>query len=275
MKIYQVLNNNVVTCIDKGKEVVYIGTGIGFHKKSMDDLEEEKIQQKYILTTNALTEQLINLMEQTPSVYLEIVSNIIERSKQVLQKELNENLFITLTDHIAFTIERYQKGFVIKNAFRWDIKKLYENEFLLGKYAIQLIHEQLNIDFEDDEAAFIALHIMNAEFNVGIDVMEQITKVIRDVMKIILYDCGKEIDEDSLIYLRLMNHLKYFAQRIMSKTPYEEKDNPLIDVIVNNYPKAYACSLKIKEFICESYACEISQEELVYLSIHIQRLLDV
>ena len=110
MKIYQVLNNNVVTCIDKGKEVVYIGTGIGFHKKSMDDLEEEKIQQKYILTTNALTEQLINLMEQTPSVYLEIVSNIIERSKQVLQKELNENLFITLTDHIAFTIERYQKG---------------------------------------------------------------------------------------------------------------------------------------------------------------------
>ena len=69
MKIYQVLNNNVVTCIDKGKEVVYIGTGIGFHKKSMDDLEEEKIQQKYILTTNALTEQLINLMEQTPSVY--------------------------------------------------------------------------------------------------------------------------------------------------------------------------------------------------------------
>ena len=37
----------------------------------------------------------------------------------------------------------------------------------------------------------------------------------------------------------------------------------------------FSGSLKIKEFICESYACEISQEELVYLSIHIQRLLDV
>lgn len=274
MKIYQVLNNNVVTCLEDGKEVIFIGTGIGFRKKPMDDLDEEKVQQKYLLATNATTEQLIKLMEETPPVYFEIVNDIITKAKKDLNKELNENLYITLADHISFSVERYQKGMVMKNAFLWDIKKLYKDEFKIGIYAIEKINQCLQIKFNEDEAAFIALHIMNAEFNIGIDVMEQITSVIREVLKIILYDCRKEIDEDSLIYLRLMNHLKYFAQRVMSQTPYEDKDSPLLDIIMRNYPKAYHCSLKIKDFIKDTYACEISQEEIVYLSIHIQRLLD-
>lgn len=274
MKIYQVLNNNVVTTLDNGKEVVLIGTGLGFKKKPNDDIDEAKIQQKYLLAANILTQQLIELMEQTPPVYFDIVTSIIELAKQKLKKELNSNLYLTLTDHIAFTIERYEKGMVIKNAFLWDIKKLYQPEFEVGMSAIELIAQELHIQFNEDEAAFIAIHIMNAEFNMGIDMMERITKIINDVMKIIMYHCHKDVDEDSLIYLRLINHLKFFAQRILSQTPYQDKENPLLSVVQKSYASAYECSLKIKTFILKEYACEISEEELVYLSIHIQRLLD-
>ena len=274
MKVYQVLNNNVVTVLDHGKEIVLIGTGLGFKKKPNDDIDETKIQQKYLLATNVLTQQLIELMEQTPPEYFDIVTRIIEIAKNQLKKELNSNLYLTLTDHIAFTIERYEKGMVIKNAFLWDIKKLYQPEYEVGLAALDLIDERLHIRFTEDEAAFIAIHIMNAEFNMGIDMMERITKIINDVMKIIMYHCHKDIDEDSLIYLRLINHLKFFAQRILSQTPYQDKENPLLGVVQESYASAYACSLKIKAFIHKEYDCEISQEELVYLSIHIQRLLD-
>ena len=36
--------------------------------------------------------------------------------------KLNENIYLTLTDHISFAISRAEKNLEIKNAMLWDIK---------------------------------------------------------------------------------------------------------------------------------------------------------
>lgn len=274
MRVYQVLNNNVVTSLDDGKEVIVIGTGIGFQKKPEDDIDESKIQSKFYPANNTLTQQMIHLMEETPEEIIDIVVEIVRQTEKEIDASLNNGIYLTLTDHISFALDRYKKGLEIKNVLLWDIKKLYQKEFEIGQRAVSLINERLDVELTDDEAAFIAVHIMNAEFNVGIDMMDSMTKIINEVIKIIEYYFGIEFDQDSLAYLRLINHLKFFAQRVLSDAPYKDDESILLDVVKQNYVEPFKCASRIKEFIRLQYNCEISDEELTYLSIHIQRLID-
>lgn len=39
-----------------------------------------------------------------------------------------------------------------------------------------------------------------------------------------------------------------------------------------NYPDSFACTTKIRQHIAEVYHFEMSKDEQVYLTIHIQRL---
>ncbi|WP_269088291.1 PRD domain-containing protein [Streptococcus suis] len=39
-----------------------------------------------------------------------------------------------------------------------------------------------------------------------------------------------------------------------------------------NYPDSFACTTKIRQHIAEVYQFEMSKDEQVYLTIHIQRL---
>lgn len=47
---------------------------------------------------------------------------------------------------------------------RHEIKKFYPQEYALGQKAIGWIEKKTGIDLGDDEAAFIAMHIVSSEF---------------------------------------------------------------------------------------------------------------
>ncbi|MCT1901673.1 BglG family transcription antiterminator LicT [Oceanobacillus sojae] len=274
MKLYQVLNNNVVTSLVDGKEIIIIGTGIGFKKQKGDVIDEGKIQSKFYPANNTLAQQTIQLLEEIPEKVVDIVVKIVKKAEKDIGTELNNGIYFTLVDHISFALERYKEQKEIKNVLLWDIKRLYKKEFEIGKYGVELLNETCGVQLTEEEAAFIAVHVMNAEFNVGIDMMESMTRIINEVIRIIEYYFKIEFDKDSLLYLRLVNHLKFFAQRVLNGTPYDDRKNILFDVIRNNYVEAFACSCQIKEFMMKKYNCKLTEEELVYLTIHIQRLTD-
>ena len=80
-----------------------------------------------------------------------------------LGKQLRDTIYITLTDHISTAIVRCKEGLILKNALLWDIKQFYPDEFAMGIKAVGIIKEELGIEFLEDEAAFLALHIVNAQ----------------------------------------------------------------------------------------------------------------
>lgn len=53
----------------------------------------------------------------------------------------------------------------IKNALLWETQRFYNHEYLIGKEALSIIKNRLIIDLPEDEAGFIALHIVNAELD--------------------------------------------------------------------------------------------------------------
>ena len=121
-----------------------------------------------------------------PIEHVQIANEIISFAKVSLGKKLNDNIFLTLTDHISYAIERYNNGIPIKNALLWEIKRFYNHEFLIGKESLNMIKNKLGIDLPEDEAGFIALHIVNAELDMAqVSQVSEMTKIIQNITNIV------------------------------------------------------------------------------------------
>jgi len=190
-----------------------------------------------------------------------------------MNKKLNHNIYLTLTDHINFAIERYRKGIALTNAILWEIRQFYRREYLVGEYALRLFAERLDIHFQEDEAGFIALHFVNAEYNTDIHDTYMITDVIQKGIEIVKAEYQKALDEKSMHYERFVAHLKFFARRIFfSKEMLSDEEQAFSDLIELKYPREYACARKIADYIEAQYDCTVTKEEIMYLAIHIRRI---
>ncbi|GBF10746.1 MULTISPECIES: BglG family transcription antiterminator LicT [Tepidibacillus] len=274
MKIAKVINNNVVSVIQNGEELVIMGRGIAFQKKPGEEVEKEKIQKIFALKNKQTSDNFKMLLREVPIELMVVVEEVIQYAKNILGKNLNENIYVSLTDHINFAMERHQKGAQIKNSLLWEIKHLYKEEFLIGLKALEQINEKFNISLPEDEAGFIAIHIITAEMNEDVTNTMNITKFIQQIINIVKYHFKVEFDEDSLNYYRFITHLKFFAQRVFKGTHYENDDDYLYIMIKQKHKEAARCTEKIKDYIKKEYNHDLTNEEMLYLTIHIERVVN-
>ena len=100
----------------------------------------------------------------------------------------------------------------------------------------------------------------------------EITKVIQDIHNIVRYFFRIEFDTKSIHYYRFITHIRFFAQRLITKTTYaDDQDDSLFNLLKNKYKNSYKCVLKIEEYIHKNYDYEISNDEKLYLMVHIER----
>jgi beta-glucoside operon transcriptional antiterminator len=169
-------------------------------------------------------------------------------------------------------VERSNQQIYFKNALLWEIKRFYNHEYLIAKEAIEIIVRNLGIRMTDDEAGFIALHIVNAELNTDMEHSLAMTKMIQDILNIIKYHYQLQIDENTLHYERFLTHLKFFVERSFRKNYYETEDIEFCKVIQKQYKDAYLCSKKIAEYMKSKINYDLTEEEISYLTIHIKRI---
>lgn len=271
MKLIKSLNNSAIIVEDEGMEKVILGKGIGFGLNPGDLVDENKID-RIFSSESEDKKRLISLIEEIPVKYLEISEEIISYARNILNKNLSDNLYISLTDHINFIVDRYERNLIPNNPFKYDIQRFYEEEFKIGKKAVELLEDEFQIKLNDDEAAAIAMHLINAEFEINSYSSIEMMRLIDSITQIIRFQLKINLDEESINYHRLITHLKFFAQRVLANVQYEE-DNLIFNIVKENYPIAYNCIERIKEFIEKEYNFEISKDESTYLIIHIQRLM--
>lgn len=273
MKITKVINNNVVCAYDaNGKEVVVMGKGIGFNSKEGTLIDKRCIDKIFKMDSQSAIDKFKALLENLPMEHFKLSHEIISYTKRTLGKRLNQNIYITLTDHINFAVQRYENDMQFANPLLWEVKQFYKSEYLIGEYAITLIEKRLGIKMKEDEAANIALHIVNAEYNTDMKDALKITTMVSDILKIVTDFYKTDLDEESLHYSRLITHLKFLSQRVFLNELLQNTDDILVDAIINAYPKEYECSLNIKKYIEEKYEKYISNEELAYLTVHVKRV---
>lgn len=259
---------------DKNEELVVMGRGLAFQKKQGDLVDKEKIEKIFELKNNDMKEKFKTLLYEVPVEYMEVTEEIIKIAKNKIHNEINDNIYISLTDHIHFAMERMTKGHEIKNAILWEIKRFYKDEFTVGMKAIQLIEEKFGIRLPEDEAGFIAMHIVNSELNQDMPNVANITKVMQDILTIVKYHFRIEFDEESLNYFRFVTHLKFFAQRLYSKTYLEDDDPFLYETFKEKHKEVIECTEKINEYVEKQFSYSLSTNEKLYLAIHIQRVVN-
>ena len=273
MVIQKVINNNVISAYDVNQqEIVIMGKGIGFKAHAGELIDESKIEKVFRIENENLSRQFQELLENIPLEHMQLTSDIISYAIKNLNVQLNQNIYITLTDHINFAIQRQSQGIQLKNALLWETKKFYHQEYLMGKYAVDLLNEKLGTEFTEDEAGFIALHFVNAEYNTTINDTFEMTNMIQKILELVRLEMGIEFDEESLHYERFITHLKFLVQRLYRHELLKDEEIEFARMMENKYPKEYECSKHIAEYIEKEYGSEIASEEIMFLAIHIKRV---
>jgi Transcriptional antiterminator len=277
-RIVRIIGNNFVISKDKdNKEIIIRGLGIGFNKSQGDIIPEDKVEKIYRMDTPRQINHLTDLVESMPLDYITICTQIIENAQLNLGKKLSQNIYITLTDHICFALERKKNGLEYKNEMLWEIKNFYPAEYAQGELAVTFVKDKLGTQLSEDEAGFIALHIVNAELETGMGDMLSITKMIQGIIDIIEGDYKITLNKDTLDYGRFITHLKFLGQRIFNNQTMHENDSDFTRMIHNliqeKYPKDFLCAKRIQSYIQENFGHLLSNEEMFFLMTHLGKLM--
>lgn len=277
MIIEKVLNNNVVVSIDpkSRKEIILMGSGIAYKKKIGQEVEVDKVEKTFVVDDKRMGNKIKKLINQIPDGIFELSHEIICYASQKLNKKLDKQIYISLSDHIAFALKRHRNNIRIKNDLLDEIRRIHKDEFKIALWAVDFLNNKLKVDLPEDEAGFIALHLINAGYNETTNSSVVATNIIKGILNIIRYYYSVEFDVDDLNYDRLLTHLKYFAKRVIDNKQHDKSDTTLLELVSNSYPEAFDCALKIKSYIENNYNYQVNGDEIVYLTMHIHRVISV
>ncbi|MDK8201037.1 PRD domain-containing protein [Enterococcus faecalis] len=273
MKIKKVLNQNAVLVLDEGQEKVAVGKGVGFNKTKNDVLSQQLVERMFVMEPEGL-KKLQVLLSQIEDKYFLASEEIIQHAETVLGEKLNEHINIGLSDHIAFAAENIQNNIIVRNKLLSEIEILYSEEFAIAQWAVEYLTQTLEIPFSYDEAGYIAIHIHSARSGRTdnsksireVTIVSEIIYLIEQELAIDIHD-----DKNSLSYSRLVNHLRLFIHRFQ-QNQYAVLDEEILEVAKKKYAESYEISKKVQVLLMRNFHYQVPNEELGYLSIHIERL---
>lgn len=274
MKIIKIVNNNIVTSLDEqNREIIVMGRGLGFGRKPGMTIDDGKVEKVFRLNSAGENQKLVDIIQDIPLEHIKAADQIIEYAKNMLGEKLKETIYLSLIDHIDGAIERYENQIQFANPLLWEIKQYYPSEFKVGVQSLNILKKMLGIELPVDEAAFIALHFITAEYDTKMDVTFDIPRLIDDIIAIVESEFSIKINKESIHYERFITHLKFFAARVLQAKQMPDDDDFLFrNMIRDQYKESYECAQKIRQHLGECYGVEISEEEVVYLTVHIKRV---
>lgn len=274
MKVLKILNNNFILVENaKGQEEIVMGRGLRFKTQVGEELEENDIERRFISGQGSCLGEYSRMIEEMPHETLEAVEEAVETAGRSLGCKLDSQAFLLLLDHLAYAMERCQKGIVLQNRLLWEVKKFYPKEFRAGKEAVDCLNHRLGLSLPEEEAGNIAFHLVNAQTeNMDMDKTMTSVKMVKDILTVVQFHLKKELDTESLYFSRFVTHLQFFVQRLLEGRMLEEKDPFLFEQISRQYPIELEAAMKISGYIENTMKLVITREEILYLTIHITRV---
>lgn len=274
MIIKKILNNNVVIASESqdGQEKIIMANGIGFQKKVGDAFTEFVNCQIFVLSDD-IYQKYVQLTENIDPKAVEIAEDIIRHAQEVHGLKLGEIIHLTLTDHIDGVLSRLKNGLVVTNQLTLEISRIYDVEYRVGLYACGLLEDATGQVIPRDEAAFVAMHLLNNRIDLKYSDEEVQTTVnfIADVIKVVETHFHCQYDETSFSYYRFVMHLKGLVKRIYANKPFKD-DETLSETLGAIYPEAADCASKVVKMIFLKYGQDVSSEEKAYLILYIEKL---
>uniref|UniRef100_UPI00403F3255 PRD domain-containing protein n=1 Tax=Candidatus Enterococcus willemsii TaxID=1857215 RepID=UPI00403F3255 len=272
--IKKVLNSSVVLVEENGKEMVFFGKGVGYGKKTGEEIRDDQVDQIFLKIDKKKSTQILELLDEIPFEFFEMTREIIFEAEKKLGKELNPSLYFTLTDHLHFAVERAREGMTVTNRLYWEIKNYYPQEFEIGKYALSILNQTFQIQLPKEEASNIAFHLVNAQAENDEHANSfKYAKLIGGIVNMVRYSIQLDIDTSSIHYTRFITHVRFFVERYYSNHLLDGNEKELYKQMWTLYPSAMELATKVKNYVEKIEDTQIPDEETIYLGVHINRLM--
>ena len=214
------------------------------------------------------------MLENVPESYAEAIHLAISLADEAMPGTISEQVFITLFDHLVFALERLEKHVVLQNRLLWEVRQFYPKEFSLGMKMIDSLNEKLGVHLPEEEAGNIAFHLVNAQTeNPDMERTMLAVRMLKDISNIVRFTFPEKIKTDSIHYSRFVTHIQFFLQRVLEHKMLSGNDLAIFEQIIVQSPESYSCASRIGNYIKGSLKVDISREELLYLTIHISRII--
>lgn len=273
MRINKVLNNNVVVVKEGQEEIIVMGSGLAFGKRKNDLINPEKIEKVFVMKDKNEYEKFTQMLNMLPEAHISLAEQIITYAEKKLKASLNEHVHVALADHLSFAIERIKQGFSLHNKLLHEIKALYPAEFEIGKWAVDWVFEKTGVRLPEDEAGHLALHIHTAKMNAStMNEVMNTTVILHELISLIENTLQVKVEEDSISYQRLMTHLNFALRRVVENEPFQDVDPDMHALVKEKYSRSYQTALQLRDHVKERLEQALPASELVYLTLHIQRI---
>ena len=270
MKVIKKINNNVALCMDSNdRELIAFGKGIGFPSMPYEINDLTKIDKTFY----SVKPSYLLLINEIPEKILRISSEILDYCRRILPYEINETLCFTIADHLNFAISQAKQHIYIQTGLTAEVSSYHKEEYEIGLKCIRRINKEFDIKLFNDEAANIAMHIIENENRKKSDTSETYTQdIIDEVVKIVESHFKTKIDRTSFNYSRFVTHIQYLLLRRKNKVTIVSNNSKLFEVMKSQYCQTYKCAIIISAYINDKLDWKISDEEILYLMLHINRM---
>lgn len=269
MKVIKKINNNVALCLDGNqRELIAFGKGIGFKPIPYELTDLSVIERTYY----GISPEYQGLLKEIPKEIFDVSGMLVDLAANSIDADFNRNLVITLADHINFAIDRYKKNIHIKPPYVGNLAYLHEAECKVATQAVACINQRFGVRLPKEEAAAIALHLINAENSVApkADFLDAST-MISDVIDLIEKRENITIDRSGFNASRFITHMEYLLARIRNNETLENNNDKLFNNLKQAYRETYLCAEDVRTYLQQKTGKNLGSEEMSYLMLHIER----
>ena len=267
--VVKVFNNNIVLVNSENKEKTLFAKGIGFGKKKGSIIPSgTEIAKVFSIEDQENINNFKYITRNIDSDFLGVCEEGIYEISNQLNCELNERIHIGLIDHLFVAVERLKNDKEVENPFLVETQTLYPKEYELAEMISNMVGEHCHIKFPEGEIGFITLHIHSAINDGKVSNTVKNTYLSNVIVEHVENELNIKINRKSLDYARFCTHIKFAIQRIMENTTV---NNELAKVIKDTYKESYKISENICKVIEEELKLKVSEDEIAFLTIHIER----
>ncbi len=273
MIVIKKINNNVAVCRDNnGRELVAFSKGIGFPAMPYELTDLRKRERTFY----NIGVQYVSLLNEIPYEIIQFTADELQLIQDELPCETYSSLVLTLSDHIAFVIERAQKGIYVKMPSVYEMELSYPHEVKAGRHFVAAIRRRFRVKLPKSEVQGIAMHLINARERSKTDEaqgMERFNEEILDeTTRIIEEELHIKVQKGTFNYARFATHVQYLVDRIFEHRPIDTDNLLLYRSVQEEYTEVSDCVDKICAYYKETWKLELSEEEKLYLILHVNRV---
>lgn len=225
------------------------------------------------MTFYKLNEHFEILLKELSEEIIDLSVDIVSMAQKELAGNLNPTIVFSLADHIQFSLQRLSQYKDARLVYSHEVEQLYPKENQAAEKAVVMIQNCMQVTLPKSEITAITMHFVDSQAEYKVSQEEiAIEEVISEITSLIEKELSIDIDQDEFNYERFRMHMFYYLKRVRSGEKFVGDNTKLLTALQKEHKNIYFLAVKVSQLIEKNLGNQVSNDELLYLMIHLNRL---